>query len=108
MKTHFRELRIQLLEYFVTDNDYFSNKWVLNPFDENIVATGKQTIEIHNQIIEFSADKTLQLQFSSQDLNMFWLACRNEYENLVTEVLKTLVLFATSYLYKKRFPSMVV
>ena len=39
MKTHLRELKIQLLEYFSCANNDFSNRWV--PFDENIVAVAK-------------------------------------------------------------------
>jgi hypothetical protein len=46
----------------------------LNPFDENIVADAKLPVEIHSQLKELSADQTLQLEFSSQDLNKFWLA----------------------------------
>lgn len=107
MKTHLRELKIQLLEYFSCNNNGISNRWVLNPFDENIVAVAKLPVETYNQLIELSADKTLQLEFSSQDLNKFWLARRNEYRSLVTVALKILIPFATSYLCEKEFSSMV-
>jgi len=107
MKTHLRELKIQLLEYFSCNDNDFSNRWVLNPFDENIVAVAKLPIETHNQLIELSANKTLQLQFASQDLNKFWIARKNEYGSLVTEALKILIPFATSYLYEKGFSSMM-
>jgi len=107
MKTHLRELKIQLLEYFSFNDNDFSNRWVLNPFDENIVAVAKLPIETHNQLIELSANKTLQLQFASQDLNKFWIARKNEYGSLVTEALKILIPFATSYLYEKGFSSMM-
>jgi oligoribonuclease NrnB/cAMP/cGMP phosphodiesterase (DHH superfamily) len=61
MKTHLRELKIQLFEYFSCNDNDFSKRWVLNPFDENIVAVTKLPVETHNQLIELSADKTLQL-----------------------------------------------
>lgn len=101
MKTHLKELKIQLLEYFSCNDNDFSNRWVLNLFDENIVAVAKLPIETHNQLIELLADKTLQLQFASQNLNKFWIAQKNEYGSLVTEALKILILFATSYLCEK-------
>ncbi|XP_067132339.1 zinc finger BED domain-containing protein 5-like [Centruroides vittatus] len=75
MKMHLRELKTQLTEYFPEDKDDFSKRWVLNPFSENVVAATKLPVEIHDQFIEMSADKTLKLQFTSEDLNMFWLAC---------------------------------
>lgn len=107
MKMHLRELKTQLTEYFPEDKNDFSKRWVLNPFSENVVAAAKLPVEIHDQLIEMSADKTLQLQFTSEDLNTFWLARRNEYGNLVTEALKILIPFATSYLCEKGFSSMV-
>ncbi|VVC37221.1 Hypothetical protein CINCED_3A012035 [Cinara cedri] len=107
MKTHLRELKIQLFEYFSCNDNDFSNRWVLNPFDENIVAVAKLPVDTYNQLIELSADKTLQLQFASQDLNKFWIAQKNEYGSLVTEALKILIPFATSYLCAKGFSSMV-
>ncbi|VVC45729.1 Hypothetical protein CINCED_3A010571 [Cinara cedri] len=106
-KTHLRELKIQLLEYFSFNDNDFSNRWVLNPFDENIVAVAKLPVDTHNQLIELSADKILQLQFASQDLNKIWIARKNEYGSLVTEELKILIPFATSYLCEKEFSSMV-
>lgn len=108
MKMHLRELKTQSTEYFPEDKNDFSKRWVLNPFSENVVAATKLPVEIHDQLIEMSADKTLQLQFTSEDLNTFWLARRNEYGNLVTEALKILIPFATSYLCEKGFSSMVM
>lgn len=107
MKMHLRELKTQLTEYFPEDKNDFSKRWVLNPFSENVVAAAKLPVEIHDQLIEMSADKTLQLQFASEDLNMFWLARRHQYGTLVTEALKILIPFATSYLCEKGFSSMV-
>jgi zinc finger BED domain-containing protein 5/7/8/9 len=107
MKTHLRELKIQYLEYFPCNDNDFSNRWVLNSFDENIVAVAKLPVETHNQLIQLSADKTLQLQFASQDLNKFWIARKNEYKSLVTEALKILIPLATFYLCEKGFSSMV-
>ena len=60
MKSHLRELKIQLSDYFLNDYD-FSKRWVLNMFYET-VAAAKLSVEIHNQFIELSADKILQLQ----------------------------------------------
>ncbi|XP_067122519.1 zinc finger BED domain-containing protein 5-like [Centruroides vittatus] len=93
-----RELKTQLTEYFPKDKNDFSKRWVLNSFSENVVAAAKLPVEIHDQLIEMSADKTLQLQFTSEDLNTFWLVRRHEYGNLVTEALKILIPFATFYL----------
>ncbi|XP_067144644.1 zinc finger BED domain-containing protein 5-like [Centruroides vittatus] len=108
-KMHLRELQTQLTEYFPEDKNDLSNRWVLNPFSENVVAAAKLPVEIHDQLIEMSADKTLQLQFidTSEDLNTFWLARRHEYGNLITEASKILIPFATSYLCEKGFSSMV-
>ncbi|XP_025415084.1 zinc finger BED domain-containing protein 5-like [Sipha flava] len=107
MKTYLRKVKIKLLEYFSCNDNDFSNRWVLNPFDENIVAVAKLPVETHNQLIELSADKKLQLQFGFQDLNKVWIARKNEYGSLVSEALKILIPFATSYLCEKGFSSMV-
>ncbi|XP_067139344.1 zinc finger BED domain-containing protein 5-like [Centruroides vittatus] len=107
MKMHLRELKTQLTEYFPKDKNDFSKRWVLNPFSKNVAAAAKLPVEIHDQLIEMSADKTLQLQFTSEDLNTFWLACRHEYGNLVTEALKILIPFSKSYLCEKGFSSLV-
>ncbi|XP_025197881.1 protein ZBED8-like [Melanaphis sacchari] len=70
-------------------------------------AVAKLPVETHNQLIELLADKTLQLQFASRDLKKFWIIQKNEYGSLVTEALKMLIPFATSYLCEKGFSSMV-
>jgi hypothetical protein len=49
-------------------------------------------------LTELSADKNLQLEFSSEELHKFWLAPRNECPELVTEALKILITFAASFL----------
>ncbi|XP_067133148.1 zinc finger BED domain-containing protein 5-like [Centruroides vittatus] len=82
MKMHLRELKTQLTAYFPEDKNDFSKRWVLNPFSENVVAAAKLSVETHDQLIEMSADKTLQLQFTSKDLNTFWLARRHEYGSI--------------------------
>ncbi|CAL1672124.1 unnamed protein product [Lasius platythorax] len=105
MKTYLRGLKIQLSEYFPDDNN-FSKRWVLNPFNEN-VAAAKLPVETHNQLIEISTDNILELQFTFEDLDKFWFVRRSEYGNLVTEALKILISFATSYLCEKGFSSMV-
>jgi hypothetical protein len=56
-------------------------------------------------LIELSADRTLQLEFSSEEFDTFWLVRRNEYPELVTETLKILIPFATLYLCKIGFSS---
>lgn len=106
MKTHLRDLKIQLSKYFPDDNNNFSKRWVLNPFNENIAAA-KLPVETHNQLIEISTNNILKLQFTFEDLDKFWLVRRSEYRNLVTEALKILISFATSYLCEKGFSSMV-
>lgn len=54
----------------------------VNPFDENIAITvAKLPVEIYNQIVELSPDKTLQLQFSSQDLK----TCLGSLDKMNTE-----------------------
>uniref|UniRef100_A0A2S2PVZ0 Zinc finger BED domain-containing protein 5 n=1 Tax=Sipha flava TaxID=143950 RepID=A0A2S2PVZ0_9HEMI len=59
MKTYLRKVKIKLLEYFSCNDNDFSNRWVLNPFDENIVAVAKLPVETHNQLLELSANKKL-------------------------------------------------
>lgn len=48
IKKHLRELKIKLLEYFWCYNNNLSNRLVLNPFYENIVAVAKLPVETHN------------------------------------------------------------
>ncbi|VVC38691.1 Hypothetical protein CINCED_3A001663 [Cinara cedri] len=55
-----------------------------------------------------SADKTLQIQFASPDLNKFWISRKNEHGSLVTEALEILIPFATFYLCEKGFTSMEI
>lgn len=71
MITHLRELTINLLKYFPSDNYDFLKRSILNPFDESIVSVAKLPVKIHNKLLQLSADKILQLQFSSQDLIEF-------------------------------------
>jgi len=59
---------------------------ILNPFDENIVAVAKLPVQTHNRLVELSADKTLQLEFSSQDLNKFRFTRSNEYKSLARSI----------------------
>ncbi|GJQ65476.1 hypothetical protein Trydic_g7581 [Trypoxylus dichotomus] len=59
MKMHLRELKTQLTEYFPKGRNDFWKRWVLNPFSEEVVAAPKSPVEIHDQFIEMSVDKTL-------------------------------------------------
>lgn len=64
---------------------------VPSPFNENIVAIANLPVETHSQPIETSADKTSQLQFTSEDFGKFCLACQSEYRNLVTEAVTSIL-----------------
>ncbi|GJQ66745.1 hypothetical protein Trydic_g4685 [Trypoxylus dichotomus] len=88
IKMRLHELKTHLKEYLSEKKNAFSKRWLLHPFSENIVAVTKLSVQIHDKLIEMSADKTLQLQFTPEDLNTFWLTRRHEYGNLITEALK--------------------
>lgn len=66
-------MNIQLLEYIPDSNDDYSKKLLPIPFNENIIAAAKLSVNSHNQL-EISSVKILQLEFLSQDLNKYWLA----------------------------------
>ncbi|GJQ77644.1 hypothetical protein Trydic_g12772 [Trypoxylus dichotomus] len=63
---HLRKLATLLTEYFPEGTNDFSRIWVLNLFSEYVFAAAKLPVEIHDQLIEMSADKTIQL--TSKDL----------------------------------------
>jgi hypothetical protein len=71
MKTHLSERRYQILRYFPADNNEAGKKRVLNTFNENIIVAAKMKVNIHDKLTESLADKTLQLEFSSKELDKF-------------------------------------
>jgi hypothetical protein len=71
MKTHLSERRYQILRYFPADNNEAGKKRVLNTLNENIIVAAKMKVNIHDKLTESLADKTLQLEFSSKELDKF-------------------------------------
>jgi hypothetical protein len=96
-----------MLQHFTADdNNDSARRLIPNPFYETVVAAAELEVTIHNQLIKLPADKILQVEFSSEEMDKFWSAQRIEYPEFITEALKTLIPFATSHLCEIEFSSM--
>jgi hypothetical protein len=63
-----------VLQYFAAHNNDAGKRWILNLFSKNLIAASQLEVNIQKQLIELSADKTLQVEFSFEELDIFWLA----------------------------------
>jgi hypothetical protein len=61
-----------MLQYFLTDNNDAGQRWALNPCNKNIIVAAELEVKNHDQVTELSTDKTLQLEFSSEEFDKFW------------------------------------
>lgn len=104
--THLQGLREQILSY-IPEDQHTGWNWVLSPFNEQAVNEADLNPLIHDKLIELSCDKTLQLSFSTQDVDKFWLQRRAEYPSLTSAALRIIMPFATSYLCEIGFSTLV-
>jgi hypothetical protein len=65
----------KMLQYFPADDSDAGKWWVPRIFNDNFILL--LGVKIHDQLIELSADKTLQLEFSSEELDKCWLTLTN-------------------------------
>ncbi|XP_063241704.1 zinc finger BED domain-containing protein 5-like isoform X1 [Bacillus rossius redtenbacheri] len=104
--THLTGLREQIIDY-IPEDEHTDLRWVLNPFNEHSVNQADLSPHIHDKLIELSCDKTLQLSFSTKDVDKFWLDRRTEYPSLTTAALRIIMPFATSYLCELGFSTLI-
>jgi hypothetical protein len=65
---------------------------MLDKFIGNFVAAANVKSQLCNHLIEISLDKSYGYHISSEDVNKLWLALKNEYSELVTELSKRFLL----------------
>lgn len=106
ISTHITELRNQIISYIPLEENV-GCQWILHPFNERAVEKAEIPSQLHDKLMELSSDSILKLEFASEEIDKFWLSRRREYPGLVSEVLRSIIPFATSYLCELGFSTML-
>lgn len=106
VSSHLEGLIEQLTDY-IPNKDSNGVLWVVNPFSDQVVTKAELTARQHDQLIEISSDQSAKLTFNSACIDKFWIGIKNEYPELSTKALQTLMPFSTSYNCEQGFSKMV-
>ncbi|GBO31604.1 Zinc finger BED domain-containing protein 5 [Araneus ventricosus] len=80
--------------------------WILNPFNEAFFQKAeKVTISEKERLIELSTDSSLESEFKKRNLIDFWVAVKEEYQELGVKAIKYLIPFTNTELVERAFSS---
>lgn len=105
---HLTLLQQKFEHYFHTINTEQYN-WIRNPFArdaENFVDA--LSLQIREEFAELRTDGTLKLKFNEVPLDVFWIACKNEYPKISDRAISVLLPFSTTYLCELSFSTLVL
>ncbi|MBN3272409.1 ZBED5 protein, partial [Polyodon spathula] len=89
-----------LAEYF---SIYFKNRnmeeydWDRDPFSTFALSSFRLSGRAEEELLEMSCDRTLKIKFQEQAPYQFWPTVATEYPVLVTEAMKVVLPFPTTY-----------
>ena len=107
IRTHLIILQQKLSHYF-SDLNISHCDWVRNPFNKSAIEAAYFVNHVaQEQMLEMRMDRTLQLKHNEMDLASFWIISQHKYPDIVARAIHVLLPFATTYLCKLVFSSLL-
>ncbi|XP_068245162.1 protein FAM200C-like [Palaemon carinicauda] len=105
---HLTKLRNRFCDYF-PELDSHTVSWVVNPFKSELANLPEQPEGLAEELIELRSSNETKIEFESKDdLSSFWMSkTAKAYKTAHMEATKMLLPFATTYLCKQGFSTLV-
>lgn len=105
---HLSMLQEKFHKYFYSINTE-QYDWIRNPFATNAInSTEELPLQIREEFIDLSNDKTLKLHFSEVPLDVFWIYIKKEYPRISDKAILTLLPFSTTYICEQSFSTLLL